>query len=59
MAISKSREKASRNPVVRTRPAGTPVVDNRVPTDEREYVDVELGPDGHTVVTDKSTLPRF
>lgn len=65
MKLGRSREKRNTNPaVVRTRRAGTPVRDLRVPGeddeyqgDPRPYIDVEISDEG-ALVTDPDTIPR-
>lgn len=57
MGISKHTEKRSRPAVVRSRLAGTAVRDERTPSDEREYVDIEVDPSGK-MTTNPATLPR-
>lgn len=55
-ASSGKREKASTsNGIVRTRRAGTPIRDLSTPSDERQYVDIEVDDHGN-VVTDMSTV---
>lgn len=57
MSISKKTQKASRQPLVRSRNAGTPIKNASAPNSEQDIIDVEVDQAGH-VVTNPDTIPR-